>query len=48
MASSMALDLFIECSNLKRRGSSQKGLGILTALWNPSPEAAGAQQRTKQ
>lgn len=44
MASSVALDLFIECNDLKCRGSRQRGLSILTALWDPSPEAAGAQQ----
>lgn len=36
-----------ECEDLKRGGGQQRRLGILTALWDPSPEAAGAQKSRK-
>lgn len=33
-----------ECEDLKRGGGQQRRLGVLTALWDLSPEAAGAQK----
>lgn len=33
-----------ECEDLKCGGSQQRRLGVLTALWDLSPEAAGAQK----
>lgn len=36
-----------ECEDLKRGGGQQRRLGVLTALWDLSPKAAGAQKGRK-